>query len=168
VRGTGQSHLHSGTKAGSPIKTEQLLNARSIDVLRKPLEKVDALVLLRDALLLLHDDWFVFAVVTHCRILTTIEEGEIITKSVALKRWRDRLPARWCPLIDEAWRIRHHLGGPSLYCSRPKRAIEILAFIKYVRKREGKVLEYLLRGERSGVDLETSVSPSITLVRRGM
>ncbi len=93
----------------------------------------------------LRDDWFVFAVATHCRILTTIEEGEIITKSVALKRWRDRLPARWCLLIDEAWRIRHHLGGPSLYRSRLKRAIEILAFIKYVRKRGGKVLEDLLR-----------------------
>jgi Domain of unknown function (DUF4111) len=93
----------------------------------------------------LRDDWFVFAVATHCRILTTIEEEEIITKSVALKRWRDRLPARWCPLIDEAWRIRHHLGGPSLYRSRLKRAIEILAFIKYVRKRGDKVLEELLR-----------------------
>ena len=93
----------------------------------------------------LRDDWFVFAVTTHCRILTTIEEEEIITKSVALKRWRDRLPARWYPLIDEAWRIRHHLGGPSLYRSRLKRAREILAFIKYVRKRGGKVLEDLLR-----------------------
>jgi len=93
----------------------------------------------------LRDDWFVFAVTTHCRILTTIEEEEIIPKSVALKRWRDRLPARWCPLIDEAWRIRHHLGGPSLYRSRLKRAIEILAFMKYVRKRGGKVLEDLLR-----------------------
>lgn len=164
----GQSHLNSGTKAGSPLKTEQLLNTRSIDVLRKPLEKVDVLVLLRDGLVLLRDDWFVFAVVTHCRILTTIEEGEIITKSVALKRWRDCLPARWRPLIDEAWRILHHLGGPSLYCSRLKRAIEILAFIKYVRKRGGKVLEDLLRGERSSVDPETSVSPSITLLRREM
>jgi len=155
----GQSHLNSGTKAGSPIKTELLLIVRSIDVLRKLLDKLDVIVLLRD-------DWFVFALVTHCRMLTTIEEGEIITKSVALKRWRDRLPTRWRPLIDEAWRIRHHLGGPSLYRSRLKRAIEILAFIEYVRKRGGKVLKDLLRDERSGVDPEASVSPSITLLRR--
>ena len=101
-------------------------------------------------------------------MLTTIEEGEIITKSVALKRWRDRLPARWRPLIDEAWRIRYHLDSPSLYRWRPKRAIEILAFMKYVRERGDKALEDLLRGERSGVDPETLGSPSITLLRREM
>lgn len=94
--------------------------------------------------LFLRDDWFVFAVATHCRILTTIEEGEIITKSVALKRWRDRLSARWRPLINEAWRIRNHQGGPSLYRSRLKRLLELLAFIKYVRKRADNVLEVLL------------------------
>ncbi len=153
LRDAGQLHLNSGTKAGSSIKTELLSIVRSIDVLRKPLEKLDAIVLLRD-------DWCVFAVATLCRILTTIEEGEIITKSVALQRWRDRLPARWCLLIDEAWRIRHHLGGPSLYCSRLKRAIAILAFIKYVRKRGGKVLEDLQQFQ-SGVEPEVSVSPSI-------
>ena len=114
------------------------------------------------------DDWFEYAVATHCRMLTTIEEGEIITKSVALKRWRDRLPARWRPLIDEAWRIRYHLDSPSLYRWRPKRAIEILAFMKYVRERGDKALEDLLRGERSGVDPETLGSPSITLLRREM
>ena len=167
-RDAGQSHLHLEMKAGSPKNTEQLINARGIDALRRSLKKIDVIVILRDMLLLLSDDWFVFALITHCRILTTIEEGEIITKSVALKRWRDCLPARWRPLIDEAWRIRHHLGGPSLYRSRLKRAREILAFIKYVRKRTGKVLEDLLRGERSGVDPETSVSPSITLLRREM
>jgi len=84
---------------------------------------------------------FEFAVATHCHILTTIEEREIITKSLALKRWRDRLPARWRPLIDEAWRIHHHLGSPSLYRSRLKRMREVLAFIKYVRKRGRKALE---------------------------
>ncbi len=91
--------------------------------------------------LFLRDDMFEFSVATLCRILTTIEEGEIITKSLALKCWRDRLPARWGTLIEEAWRIRHHLAVPSLYRSRLKRMREILAFIKYVRERGGKVLE---------------------------
>jgi hypothetical protein len=91
--------------------------------------------------LFLLDGWIEIAVATLCRILTTIEEGEIITKSVALKRWRDHLPTRWRPLIDEAWRIRHQLRGPSLYRSRLKRMREVLAFIEYVREREGKVLE---------------------------
>lgn len=76
-----------------------------------------------------------FAVTNLCRILTTIEEGEIISKSVALKRWRDRLPARWQKLIDEAWRIRQHQEAPSLYRSRIIRMSETLAFIKYVRTR---------------------------------
>lgn len=88
--------------------------------------------------LFLLDGWIVIAVATLCRILTTIEEGEIITKSVALKRWRDALPARWGLLIDEAWRIRHHLRAPSLYRSRLKRMREVLAFIEYVRERGGK------------------------------
>ena len=94
--------------------------------------------------LFLRDDWCVFAITTLCRILTTIEEGEIITKSVALKRWRSRLSARWCRLIDEAWRIRNHLDRPSLYRSRLKRLLELLAFIKYVRTRGDKVLAVLL------------------------
>ena len=91
--------------------------------------------------LFLLDGWIVIAVATLCRILSTIEDEEIITKSVALKRGRDRLPARWHTLIDEAWRIRHHLPEPSLYRSRLKRMRETLAFIEYVRQRAGKVLE---------------------------
>ncbi len=96
----------------------------------------------------LHNYELEYAVTTHCRMLTTIEEEEIITKSVALKRWRERLPARWCPLIDEAWRIRYHLCPPSLYRSRLKRMREVLAFMRYVRERGGKVLKDLHRGER--------------------
>ena len=91
--------------------------------------------------LFLLDGWIVIAAAMLCRILSTIEDEEIITKSVALKRWRDRLPARWHTLIDEAWRIRYHLPAPSLYRSRLKRMRETLAFIEYVRERAGKVLE---------------------------
>ncbi len=91
--------------------------------------------------LFLLDGWIVLTVATLCRMLTTIEEGEIVTYLVALKRWRDRLPTRWCPLIDEAWRIRSHLPIPSLYHSRLKRMREVLAFIEYVRERGGKVFQ---------------------------
>lgn len=164
--GALQAQLGTGGEEGGPLQTERLLIAHKRAVLRRPLEKWRALVHLRDALLLLRDDWFVFAVVTHCRMLSTIEEGEIVAKSVALKRWRGRLPAHWRPLIDEAWRIRHHLGGPSLYRSRMVRALGVLAFIRYVRKRGGNVLEALLRGERSAHDPQASVSPSVSLVRK--
>lgn len=89
----------------------------------------------KSPVLFLSDYWVMMAVTTLCRILTTLEEGEIIAKSPALKRWRGRLPIRWHPLIDEAWRIRHHLQTPSLYSSLYKRMKETLAFIEYVRER---------------------------------
>jgi predicted nucleotidyltransferase len=83
--------------------------------------------------LFLLDLWVMTAVATLCRILTTIEEGEIISKAASLPRWRDRLPARWHILIDEAWRIRHNPKTSPLYRSRIKRQRETLAFIEYVR-----------------------------------
>ena len=42
--------------------------------------------------LYLNDVAVEFAVTNLCLILTTIEEGEIISKSASLMRWRDRLP----------------------------------------------------------------------------
>ena len=82
-----------------------------------------------------------FAVSNMCRILTTIEEGEIISKSVSLTRWKQRLPERWQILLDEAWRIRHHLSRPSLYRFRFQRMRETLAFIQYGRERGRKALD---------------------------
>jgi len=43
-----------------------------------------------------------FAITNLCRILATIEDGEIISKSASLKVWRDRLPVQWQRLLDEA------------------------------------------------------------------
>jgi hypothetical protein len=71
-----------------------------------------------------------FGVSNLCRVLTTIEDGEIISKSAALQRWRERLPERWQPLLDEAWRIRHHPRQPSRYRHRWRRMQETLAFIR--------------------------------------
>jgi Domain of unknown function (DUF4111) len=82
-----------------------------------------------------------FAVTNLCRILTTIEEGEIISKSAALTRWRDRLPERWQVLLEEAWRLRHHLSQRSLYRHRFHRMSETLAFIQYGRRRGCKALD---------------------------
>jgi hypothetical protein len=91
--------------------------------------------------LYLYDAAVEFAVTNLCRILTTIEEGEIISKSVSLTRWRERLPERWQLLLDEAWRIRHHLSKPSLYHHRFQRMSETLAFIRYGRIRGCKALD---------------------------
>ncbi len=95
----------------------------------------------RCAYLFWFDYWVMTAIATLCRILTTIEEREIIAKSPALLRWRDRFPQRWQFLLDEAWRIRHHLSRSSLYRDRIQRMKETLAFIEYVRERGGKALE---------------------------
>ena len=88
----------------------------------------------------LHSGAVEFAVTNLCRILTTIEEGEIISKTESLVRWRERLPARWRILVDEAWRIRQHLELPSLYHLRIMRMRDTLAFIRYVRARHREFL----------------------------
>jgi hypothetical protein len=90
--------------------------------------------------LFLLDGWIWEVVPTLCRTLTILEDSEISTKPLALKRWRDRLPALWHPLIDEAWRIGYHPHTPSLYRSPIKRMREMLAFIEYTRERGHKVL----------------------------
>jgi hypothetical protein len=88
-----------------------------------------------------YDGGVEFAVANLCRILTTIEDGEIISKSASLLRWRGRLPGRWWPLLDEAWRIRHHLKQRPMYRFRFQRMRETLAFIRYMRARGKEMLE---------------------------
>ncbi|HTI14253.1 MAG TPA: hypothetical protein VL461_06745 [Dictyobacter sp.] len=85
-----------------------------------------------------------FAVSNMCRILTTIEEEGIIAKSESLTRWKARLPARWQILLNEAWRIRHHLAQPPLYQHPIQRMHETLAFIHYGRERGHKSLDAIL------------------------
>lgn len=85
--------------------------------------------------LFLSDYWVGFAVATLCRILTTLEDGELVAKTAALARWRTRLPDRWRSLIDEAWRIRHDPRAPSRYRTRGGRMRATLAFVAYARER---------------------------------
>jgi predicted nucleotidyltransferase len=85
--------------------------------------------------LFVSDYWVNFGVTTLCRILTTLEDGEIIGKDAALARWRDRLPARFQPLIDETCRLRGQLQISSPYRFRFKRVLDTWAFINYVRER---------------------------------
>ncbi len=84
-----------------------------------------------------------FAVSNLCRIFSTIEDGEIVAKSAALKIWRQRLPARWHRLLDEAWRLRHHPAQPALYRFAWTRLRDTVAFIRYARERGGKALDAL-------------------------
>lgn len=95
--------------------------------------------------LFLFNYWVITATATLCRILTALEENEIISKSQALARWHNRLPARWQLLIAEAQRLRQHSGSPALYGTRLKRMQETLAFIEYARVRGHQTLDLLVR-----------------------
>lgn len=92
----------------------------------------------------LHPSAVEFAISNLCRILSTIEDGEIVSKSASLKLWRTRLPARWRRLLDEAWRIRHREGLLPLYRGPLQRMLETVAFIHYVRERGGRSLDAAL------------------------
>jgi hypothetical protein len=83
----------------------------------------------------LHDEWVEFGVTTVTRILTTMENGEIIGKDAALAHWRTRLPARWRPLLDEAQRLRAGASGPGVYRTRLTRMRDARDYIRYVQRR---------------------------------
>jgi hypothetical protein len=83
-----------------------------------------------------------YAVSTLCRILTTLEEGEIISKTQAMDRWRDRLPAPLARLVAEAARIRHEPDAPSLYPTPDDRGADAVAFFAYVFERGAQTLAF--------------------------
>ncbi|MCC6314450.1 MAG: DUF4111 domain-containing protein [Thermomicrobiales bacterium] len=83
----------------------------------------------------LTDYWVDFGTSTLCRILTTLEDGEIVGKDAALARWRERLPDRWRPLIDEAARIRSDRAASMRYRGRRARMRDARAFVAYARER---------------------------------
>ncbi len=83
----------------------------------------------------LDDFWVEFAVSTLCRILTTLEDGEIVSKDAAMVRWATRLPPRWGRLLAEAQRLRHQPDAPSRYRSPDERGQDARAFLSYVQER---------------------------------
>lgn len=134
---------HNGLRLLGPERAELPLAVTWDDVLSTMRFNLDVYFAnrVKRPYLYLHAGMVEFAVSNLCRILTTIEEGEIISKSESLLRWRDRLPERWQRLLDEAWRLRRHLDQPSLYRHRFQRMSETLAFIHYGRERGRKALD---------------------------
>lgn len=128
---------HNGLRLLGPERSELPLKVTWDDVLSTMRFNLDVYFAnrIKQPYFYLHSGMVEFAVSNLCRILTTIEEGEIISKSESLVRWRDRLPERWQRLLDEAWRLRHHLNQPSLYRHRFQRMSETVAFIQYGRER---------------------------------
>jgi hypothetical protein len=68
-----------------------------------------------------------YAVLTLCRILHTLETGDIVAKSAAAERGRQTLEHRWKSLIEAALADRLAVGRTPT----PKEAEETLAFLEY-------------------------------------
>lgn len=85
--------------------------------------------------LFLDDFWVQFAVTTLCRILTTLEDGEIVAKDEAVARWASRLPSAWHPLLVETQRLRLHPEMASRYRTPDERQRDTLAFYAYASQR---------------------------------
>ncbi len=72
-----------------------------------------------------------YIVLTLCRILYTLAQGDVTSKAAAARWARDAVPSRWVPLIDDAWEGRHASGGaPSALIVQ-----ETLGFIRFTVER---------------------------------
>jgi predicted nucleotidyltransferase len=49
-----------------------------------------------------------YTVLSLCRILYTLQFGDVVSKSSAARWAKETLPGQWAPLIDRAWEGRHH------------------------------------------------------------
>jgi hypothetical protein len=65
------------------------------------------LPMLEDTSLLDDDEYQAYAVLTMCRILYTIEKGDVASKPYVAKWAKDNLPSQWLPLIQQASVWRH-------------------------------------------------------------
>jgi predicted nucleotidyltransferase len=72
-----------------------------------------------------------YTVLSLCRILYTLEHGDVVSKPIAARWAKEALPARWIPLIERAWSGRQHPQlEPELDDVR-----ETLEFIRYTLER---------------------------------
>lgn len=83
--------------------------------------------------LFLADYWVEFAVSKLCRIVTTFEDQEIVSKLEALHRQRVRLSQPWHSLLDEALRLRSGSHKPAVFGSRSRRMTATVEFVRHVR-----------------------------------
>jgi predicted nucleotidyltransferase len=68
-----------------------------------------------------------YIVLSICRILYTLQEGEVVSKRYAARWARENLSERWENLLNEAWQGRHHPERPS----SPQDIKETMEFIRY-------------------------------------
>jgi predicted nucleotidyltransferase len=80
----------------------------------------------------LNNRWYqAYAVVSPCRMLYTMREGTITTKSRAVRWAQENLEPRWNDLIERAWQDRPNPSLKSRQTSDPEDARSTLEFFKY-------------------------------------
>lgn len=99
-----------------------------------------AAALAQNPQLALPDDVIPYIVGTLCRILTTIEEGTITSKTGAVREWQPRLPPLYHSLLAETIRLQQHAAGPPGYASAAARTHDTLRFLGYVLDRGTRAL----------------------------
>jgi len=72
-----------------------------------------------------------YIVLSLCRILYTLQSGEVVSKRKATKWAKETIDPKWKSLIDHAWVGRHHSQAPA----DPKAVNQTLDFINYTLKR---------------------------------
>ena len=75
-----------------------------------------------------------YTVLSLCRILYTLENGSVVSKSVAARWAQETLGERWVPLIEQTWEGRHN---PGIEASADD-VNGTLEFIRYSLKRSRK------------------------------
>ena len=81
------------------------------------------------------DEEVFYAVATLCRILSTVEDGRIVSKGAAVEAWSDRVSDRWLQLLGEARRLQGGPAEPGGYANVDERAREVQVFVGWARQR---------------------------------
>jgi predicted nucleotidyltransferase len=80
----------------------------------------------------LNNRWYqTYAVVSHCRMLYTMQTGTITSKLRAVRWGQEKLESRWNGLIERAWQDRPNPSLKSRQTSDPEDARSTLEFVKY-------------------------------------
>lgn len=88
----------------------------------------------KDVQIFYSDEMLESATTTICRILYSLENGQIISKKRALEAGLRTLPERWHLLLKEGWRIRTSGHSQSLFDTEILRAEACRNFVLYAHK----------------------------------
>lgn len=81
---------------------------------------------------MLHNRWLqTYAVVTHCRMLYTVQNGTITSKPNAVNWARETLDSRFSGLIERAWADRPNPSLKSKQQADPDESQRTLEFVRY-------------------------------------